>query len=194
MSAQSNGIGTPGRNELCVEHSMLLCRLCNRVEKPKFGTVRKPIKRSQSKRQKMSADAKVQDVMLGKGRCWLCDYSHHTCTDGKSQRAHIIPQQTIRDLFPLGAYLTLGGWKPIEEWTPLDGKATRTLQEILDDTRNLVPVCPAGNVDGLEMVDALGELGYPPNFEDFKREYSWDFNGRYWFRSQRPVVFDPRAA
>ena len=56
MSAQSNGIGTPGRNEPCEEHSMLLCRLCNRTEKPKFGTVRKPLKAKPQSRHIRQAD------------------------------------------------------------------------------------------------------------------------------------------
>lgn len=183
----------------CV-HQLEVCSLCKESEKPgyvpkvPFAEKRSQLKKTAPKVTKMSADAKIQDAMLGKGRCWLTDVVSHTCTDGHSQRAHIVPQQEIRDTFPLGAFLSLGGWKPIEEWTPLDGKATRTLQEILDDARNLVPVCPNGNVDGLEMVEALGELGYPPGFDDYQREYGWAFNGRYWFRERKPVVLDPRAA
>lgn len=186
----------------CQLHSLHNCKLCKTSSlpgykpKPPFGTgPRKPLKKTAPKKPKMSADAKVQDAMLGKGRCWLVDYSKHTCTDGRSQRSHIVSQQTIADTFPLGAVRRGERWVPVEEGvTYSEHDEFRPLQVILDDTRNIVPACPNGNVDGLEMVEALGELGFPPGFDEFCAEYSWAFGGRYWYREVKPVVLDPRAA
>lgn len=127
--------------------------------------------------------------MLGKGRCWLTDYEHHDCTDGPSQRAHIVKQTVISDAFPNGA----ARMHEDEEWLPFDpifdaefvgSLDMRSVQEILDDPRNLVPVCPSGNVDGQEMIDALDALGYPEGFAAYKAEYRFSFNGRYWARVQ----------
>lgn len=172
--------------------------------KPPFGTVRKPLERKtplkakRTTRPKMSADAKVQDAMLGKGRCWLTDAPGHVCTDGYTQRSHIVKQTAIEEAFPFGAICGFV-WRPVLEDEPQESRGAslfRPLQEILDDTRNVVPTCPNGNRDGAEMVDALEAVGYPEGFDDFCREYRFEFNGRYWTRipDQRPVVLDPRAA
>lgn len=156
-----------------------------------------PLKSKWKPRTRMSADAQVQEAMLGKGRCWFTDHEPHRCTDGDSQRAHIVPQALIRNTFPLGAYRSNGfarDWRPIEEW--MDERTThgeiRSLQEILDDNRNFAPACPNGNIDGPDMVAALEDVGYPPGFDDYKCEYGWEFNGSYWYREVKPVVLDPR--
>jgi hypothetical protein len=155
---------------------------------------RKEMKRSKSKRPKMSADAKVQDAMLGRGRCYVADGMSTDCTDGYSQRSHIVKQTVISEAFEFGAVSINGkGWKPAPgpqdgiTWLDHDGSHManlhiRTLQTILDDTRNIVPTCPNHNVDGLAMVEALGIVGLPPGFDDFCREYQFVFSGRFWFR------------
>lgn len=184
---------------LCAEHAMPYCRECNRTKKAPFGQgPRKPLKKSKPKRQKMSADAKVQDAMLGKGRCYVADGMSTDCTDGHSQRSHIVKQTVISDAFPYGAMCGLV-WRPVSEDEPqhsVGASLFRPLQELLDDTRNIVPTCPNHNVDGLAMVEALGIVGVPDGFDDFCREYGFVFNGRYWTREvqTKPVVLDPRAA
>lgn len=181
---------------LCAEHSMPFCRECNRTKKAPFGSVRKPLKKSKPKRQKMSADAKVQDAMLGRGRCYVADGMQTDCTDGYSQRSHIVGQQLIARVFEHGAYnLHDGdGWFPFEpdggiiDWECVVPER-RTLQEILDDNRNIVPTCPNHNVDGIDMVKALGVVGTPDGFDDFLAEYGFAFNGRHWvYEPERRAV------
>lgn len=170
-----------------------------------FGQQRKPLQRKSPlkvtfrHKPRMSAEARVQEAMLGKGRCWLVDAPGHRCTDGHTQRAHIVPQQTLRNVFPLGAYRSGGmapEWRPICEW--MDKRTMRdeirTLQEILDDARNIVPVCPNGNIDGPGLVAALDEVGSPEGAGTFQAEYGFEFNGNYWYRAVKPVVLNTRGA
>lgn len=142
----------------------------------------------------MSPDAKVQDAMLGRGRCWLVDSGIGSCTDGYTQRSHIVPQALIREVFEFGVWMVSelvdgdGLWWPILADTPYVSSMNRPLtirplQQILDDTRNIVPTCPNHNRDGAAMVDALEVAGYPRGFDDFKREYRFEFfDNRYWKR------------
>lgn len=152
--------------------------------KPPFGQRRtKPLKRKAPKPKRMSKDTVLQDAMLGRGRCWVADGMETDCTDGASQRSHIVSQQLIRNTFPLGAVRRGEVWVPIEEgFTYSDAYEFRTLQQILDDVRNIVPCCPNHNVDGPAMVQALGMVGTPDGFDEFLAEYQFSFSGRYWVR------------
>lgn len=135
---------------------------------------------------KMSSEAQIQDAMLGKGRCYPGDGMATDCTDGHSQRAHIVKQTIIADAFEHGAWRYIGEatWRAVALPFTFDLSEIDfiPLQEILDDNRNLVPTCPNHNVDGAAMVKALDVVGYPEGFEDFQREFAFQFGGRYWSR------------
>lgn len=181
--------------KLCAAHSMPYCRTCGKVEKPAFGTVRKPLRKSKKTAPKMGSDVLVQDSMIGRGRCFVTDAFTTQC-DGRTDPAHIIPQRLIRDTFEHGAVTFDGGktWQPYERSMIDDTTAAtfnfnvarRLLDELLRDTRNIIPVCRFhhGHVDQvtLRMVDALGMVGTPDGFDEFCAEYGFVFQGRYWVR------------
>lgn len=184
--------------KLCAAHSMPVCRICNRKEKPAFGTTHSPLKNKKQEQTRMSADATVQ-TELGE-RCLLLGFMPGDCGE-KVQRCHIVKQETIRDAYKHGACREHGA----EFWVPMDrhGNAlstlaqmyqrsdicayeTITLQQILDHSANLVPGCDAHNLDGLVMVEALdkrkaaGLRSYPDGFGQFTHEFRFDFNGSFW--------------
>lgn len=147
---------------------------------------KKPLKAKPRERAQMSPDARVQDAMIEiAGRCYVGNHMPGDCTDGRSQRSHIISQALIRKVFPRGAWRSPGEtvYRPIEPYVDLPEDAEIvTRQEILDDDRNLVLCCPNHNRDGREMVDALNAVGFPEGFGQFCHEFTFEFNGRFWHR------------
>ena len=99
MSAQSNGIGTPGRNEPCEEHSMLLCRLCNRTVKAPFGSTRSPLKKSQGstrhirQRDYLALVGKAKSDQRGRCIGHIVDVEHEC--EGPFDAMHMVDQQRI---------------------------------------------------------------------------------------------------
>ena len=169
------------------------CPLCARkVKKPKFGEVRKPLKKSTERATRMSADADVQPEIAQAGRCLLIGFLPGDC-GVKVQRAHIVSQELIRDTYPKGAWRMVGEeyWRPITRHTVFPSHTAYeqvSLQQILDDNSNLVRSCEVHNVDGLAMIDALdarkvaGVPSYPAGFGEFTHSFRFDIRGQaYWY-------------
>lgn len=186
---------------LCEAHSMPLsmCRLCKepdtRIEvpgstlkvRPREQKVRKPLKRKASKkRERMNPDVATQDAMIGRGRCFVADAMDSPC-DGRTDRAHIVSQLTIRTAYPLGAIKDEGKIRPVEDVYAFEQPEFIRQSDILSDVRNIIPACRAHHqwidTEAARMVAALGVVGLPEGFDDFCREYSFEFiDGRYWRR------------
>lgn len=177
--------------KFCTAHSMPFCRVCTKTTKPKFGTVRKPLKQSSERATRMSAEAEVQ-AEVG-GRCILLGFMEGDC-GVKLQRCHIVSQELLRETYKLGAWRYAGDefWQPITRHTELgshtEGYEQLALQQILDDSRNLVHGCEKHNVDGFVMVDALDLRraanlpSYPPGFDAFTYEFRFSIEGStFWY-------------
>lgn len=178
---------------------MPVCRICNRKEKPAFGTVKKPLANKKRDQARMSGEAEIQEG-LGE-KCLLLGFTEGDCTD-HVQRSHLVSQQLIRDTYKHGACREHGS----EFWIPntRNGAAstlaqlfrrddivayeTIELQQILDDNRNFIGACSKHNVDGLAMVDALdrrkvaGLPSYPAGFGTFTHEFRFSIEGStFWY-------------
>lgn len=170
---------------------MPFCRICNRKEKPAFGTgPRKPLANPKRDQTRMSADAQVQPEVAG--GCLLLGFMPGEC--GRPNRCHIISQELLRDTYQHGAYRVVGEefWRPTPRYgipaEMADCAEQITAQQIHDDARNLVEGCENHNKDGLEMVEALdrrkvaGLVAYPPGFGVFAHEFRFSIEGSiYWY-------------
>lgn len=169
------------------------CPLCSRKKKtPGFGKgPRTPLKQSRERTAHMSAEAEVQPEVGG--RCILLGFMPGDC-GVKPHRCHIVSQETIRDTYKLGAWRYVGEefWRPVTRDTVLgaltEGYEFVTLQQILDDSANLVQGCENHNKDGLEMIDALdarkvaGLPSYPTGFGEFTHAFRFSIEGQtYWY-------------
>lgn len=178
---------------------MPVCRICNRKEKPAFGTVKKPLANKQRDQARMSADAEIQEG-LGPN-CILLGFMAGDCGE-KRQRCHIISQELLRETYKHGAWREVGDefWRPIprtgievREARIVDGEGfvnieSITLQQILDMSANLVPGCDSHNKDGIELVNALdarkaaGLASYPAGFDAFTHEFRFNIEGStFWY-------------
>ncbi len=183
---------------------MPVCRICNRVEKPAFGTVKTPLANKKRDQARMSPEATIQEG-LGPN-CILLGFMPGDCGE-KRHRCHIVSQELIRETYKHGAYRVAGEefWRP----APRDGLtrvATQdavyvdncpvaiplieqiVLQQILDMSANLVPGCDVHNKDGIELIDALdarkvaGLPSYPAGFGTFTHEFRFSIEGStFWF-------------
>lgn len=183
---------------------MPYCRICNKVEKPAFGTVKKPLGNKKRDQARMSADAEIQEG-LGP-RCILLGFMEGDC-GVKPQRCHIIGQQLIRDTYKHGAWRRAGDefWRPAprdglpimarQDAVLVEGREIAigeieqiTCQQIVDDSRILVPGCDAHNKDGIELVNALDLRraanlpSYPEGFDAFTHEFRFNIEGStFWY-------------
>lgn len=58
------------------------------------------------------------------------------------QAHHVVAQNVLKNEFPHGAIFAAGRWTPLDRWTAIDeSDPVRTLQQLLWDPRNGVPVC-----------------------------------------------------
>lgn len=139
----------------------------------------------------MSAEAEVQPDVSG--RCIVLGFMPGDCGQ-KIQRCHLVSQELIRDTYKLGAWRMVGDefWQPVTRHTtfPEDHADYEqiSLQQILDDNRNLVHGCDAHNKDGIEMVDALDLRraanlpAYPVGFDAFTHEFRFNIEGStFWY-------------
>jgi hypothetical protein len=85
-----------------------------------------------------AAFAWFQAVTRGK-RCVVCEHKHP-----QMQAHHAVEQQVLRREFPHGALFVSGDWLPVDRYMAVDeSDPFRSLQELLWDKRNGIPLCPA---------------------------------------------------
>lgn len=194
--------------KLCAAHAMPYCRICNKVEKPAFGTVKTPLANKKRDQARMSPEATIQEG-LGPN-CILLGFMAGDCGE-KRHRCHIVSQELIRETYKHGAIRLAGEefWRPAHREgvaftlaavfgiaEPVEYEVIHT-QQILDMSANLVPGCDAHNKDGIELVDALdarkvaGLPSYPAGFGEFTHAFRFSIEGStYWYY----VPFEQAAA